>query len=183
MSAEYHNGAHNAATLHGDSGALPFFPGEKPSYKDLHRWLQKSETVLEQTIFGPALRDVTPDYGVTELTAEQMSKAGPIELARYQRELAKARADEAVRARQLEIGQAEYKNKLAALLKAALRPKAALRLGKLLKDHKDDASGTHDGVAMWKALVKLKYEPSSMIEQREHDRAVEAARDTSLPDG
>ena len=144
---------------------------------------EKRDRLAEQTIFGPALRDVTPDDGVTELTAEQMSKAGPIELVRYQRELAKARAVEAVRARQLEIGQAEYKNKLAALLKAALRPKAALRLGKLLKDHKDDASGTHDGVAMWKALVKLKYEPSSMIEQREHDRAVEAARDTSLPDG
>ena len=158
MSAEHHNGAHNAATLHGDSGALPFFPGEKPSYKDLHRWVQRSETVLEQTIFGPALRGVTPphlvhlevkrDDGVIELTAEQISKAGPIELARYQRELAKAKADEAIRAKQLEIGRAEYKNKLAALLKAALRPKAALRLGKLLNDHKDDASGTHDGVAM-----------------------------------
>ena len=36
---------------------------------------------------------------------------------------------------------------------------------------------------MWQALVRLKHEPSSMIEQREHDRAVEAARDTSLPDG
>ena len=80
MSAEHHNGAHNAATLHGDSGALPFFPGEKPSYKDLHQWLQKSETVLEQTIFGPALRGVTPphlvhlevkrDDDITDLTAE-----------------------------------------------------------------------------------------------------------------
>ena len=120
MSAEYHDGGHTAATLHGNSGALPLFPGEKPSYKvkDLHQWVQKSETVLEQTVFGPALRGVTPphlvhlevkrDDGITVLTADQLAKAGPIELARYQRELAKAKADEAVRMKQLEIGRAEY---------------------------------------------------------------------------
>ena len=111
MSTDYPNGGNTAATLHGNPGALPIFPGEKPSYKDLHRWLQQSETVLEQTVFGPALRGVTPphlvhlevkrDDGITELTADQLSKAGPIEIARYQRELAKAKADENVRAKQL----------------------------------------------------------------------------------
>ena len=97
--------------------------------------------------------------------------------------VAKARMDEDIRKKQLSIGEREYKNKLAALLQSALRPKAGLLLKKLLADHKDSVHDTYDGVKMWHALVALERAPSTFAERREHDRAIEAARDSVLPDG
>ena len=57
---------------------------------------------------------------------------GPLELARYDQGVAKAIQDEQIRLKQLAIGTREYKNKLAALLQSALRPKAGLLLKKLM---------------------------------------------------
>ena len=62
-----------------------------------------------------------------------------------------------------------------------MRPNAGLRLRKLLKLHEIPGTNTHDGIKMWKDLVKLLDDPSSMAERREQDRIIEAARDTPLP--
>ena len=52
-----------------------------------------------------------------------------------------------------------------------------------MERHKDSVHGTYDGAAMWKELRALMSAPSTMSERREHDRAIEVARDTKLPDG
>ena len=182
-----------SGTVNGSSASIPIFPGEQPSYKDLRQWIERTETALSQTTFGPALRGVTPphlihltikrDSGIVELSADDKAKAGVLEIARYERDIAKARAEETIRIKQLEIGELEYKNKLAALFQASLRPNAGLRLRKLLKLSAIQGTNTHDGILMWRELIKLLDDPSSMAERREHDRVIEAARDTPLPDG
>ena len=121
-----------SGTVNGSSASIPIFPGEQPSYKDLRQWIERTETALSQTTFGPALRGVTPphlihltikrDSGIVELSADDKAKAGVLEIARYERDIAKARAEETIRIKQLEIGELEYKNKLAALFQASLRP-------------------------------------------------------------
>ena len=193
MSTACPNGGINAGTVNGASATIPVFPGEQPTYKDVRQWVERTETVLNQTIFGPALRGDTPphlvhltikrDSGIIDLSTEERQKASALEIARFERDNAKAKADEMIRIRQLEIGELEYKNKLAALLQASLRPNAGLRLRKLLKLHEIPNTGTHDGVMMWRDIVKLLDDPSSMAERREQDRIIEAARDTVLPDG
>ena len=193
MSSEYPTSGTSWGTANGGSAALPQFPGEKPSFKHLKQWLESSKSTLEQTIYGPALRGEHPphlvhltikrDTGINDLSAEDKAKAGPLEIARFEQMVAKARMDEDIRKKQLSIGEREYKNKLAALLQSALRPKAGLLLKKLLADHKDSVHDTYDGVKMWQALVALERAPSTFAERREHDRAIEAARDSMLPDG
>ena len=123
------------------------------------------------------------DDGIIDLPAEERAKAGHLEMARYDQMVAKARMDEDIRKKQLAIGEREYKNKLAALLQSALRPKAGLLLKKLLADNKDAIHDTYDGVNMWRALAALEKAPSTFAERREHDRAIESARDSVLPDG
>ena len=179
MSTACPNGGTYAGTVNGASASIPVFPGEQPTYKDVRQWVEKTETILSQTVFGPALRGDTPphlvhltikrDIGIIELSAEDKQKASVLEIARYERDNAKAIADERVRLKQLEIGELEYKNKLAALLQSSLRPNAGLRLRKLLKLHEIPDTNTHDGIKMWKDLVKLLDDPSSMAERREQE--------------
>ena len=193
MSSEYPTSGMSWGSANGGSAALPQFPGEKPSFKMLKQWLESTKSTLEQTIYGPALRGEYPphlvhltikrDDGINALSAEDRAKAGPLEIARFDQMVAKARMDEDIRIKQLAIGEREYKNKLAALLQSALRPKAGLLLKKLLGDHKDAIHDTYDGVMMWKALAALELAPSTFAERREHDRAIESARDSVLPDG
>ena len=193
MSSEYPTSGMSWGSAIGGSAALPQFPGEKPSFKMLKQWLESTKSTLEQTIYGPALRGEYPphlvhltikrDDGINALSAEDRAKAGPLEIARFDQMVAKARMDEDIRIKQLAIGEREYKNKLAALLQSALRPKAGLLLKKLLGDHKDAIHDTYDGVMMWKALAALELAPSTFAERREHDRAIESARDSVLPDG
>ena len=176
------------------SARLDLFPCEQPTYKQAKQWLEKAEDDLTQGQFGPALRGQIPqqlchltfkrDEGITPLSDEARAAAGPMELARYDQTVAKAKLDEQVRLKQLETGMIEYTNKLAALLAAALRPNAGLRLKKMLKTHAIASEpGTYDGMAMWKELSALTEATSSIAERRENDRIVEAARDTMLPDG
>ena len=176
-----------------NSASIPLYPGEKPTYRELQKWSISAKNILNRTIFGPALRGETPpqlmaltgkrDVGITVLSTEQREKCSPLDIARYDQMVAKAKMDEDVRQKQLAIGEKEYKNKLAALLESALRPKAGLLLRRLQSAHKDKYSDTYDGVAMWKELIAQADEPSTLAEKREHDRIIEAARDTPLPDG
>ena len=185
------DGWNSASNAH--SASIPLYPGEKPTYRDLQQWSISAKNILNRTIFGPALRGETPpqlmaltgkrDVGITVLTAEQREKCSPLDIARYDQMVAKAKMDEDVRLKQLAIGEKEYKNKLAALLESALRPKAGLLLRRLQTAHKDLYSDTYDGVAMWKELIAQADEPSTLAEKREHDRVIEAARDTPLQDG
>ena len=145
---------------------LELFPCEHPTYKQASQWLEKAEDDLTQGPYGPALRGQVPpqlchltikrDDGIMDLPDEARAKASPLELARYDQAIAKTRLDEQVRIRQLESGMADYKNKLAALLAAALRPNAGLRLKKMLKTHAVASEpGTYDGMAMWQELRAL----------------------------
>ena len=176
------------------SARLDLFPCEQPTYKQVKQWLEKAADDLTQGQFGPALRGQIPqqlchltfkrDEGIIPLSDTARAAAGPMELARYDQTVAKAKLDEQVRLKQLETGMLEYKNKLAAILAAALRPNAGLRLKKMLKTHAIASEpGTYDGMAMWKELSALTEATSSIAERRENDRIVEAARDTMLPDG
>ena len=181
MSNDYSTLSGATAPANGNSVALRIFPAEKPTFKDLRQWLEHGEMVLNQTIYGPALRGETPthlahlqvkrDNGITLLTTAQRSAVGPLELARYDQGVAKAIQDEQIRLKQLALGTREYRNKLAALLQSALRPKAGLLLKKLMSAHKCATHGTYDGAAMWASLVKLLDAPSTMPERREHDRS------------
>ena len=140
MSNEYPMGNTNWASANGNAAAIRIFPKEKPTFKELRQWLEDCETTLNQTVYGPAIRGEEPphlahlqikrDNGITILTQAQRAAVGPLELARYDQGVAKAIQDEQVRLKQLAVGNREYKNKLAAALQAALRPKASLLLNR-----------------------------------------------------
>ena len=109
MSNDYSTLSGATAPAIGNSVALRIFPAEKPTFKDLRQWLEHGEMVLNQTIYGPALRGETPthlahlqvkrDNGITLLTTAQRSAVGPLELARYDQGVAKAIQDEQIRLR------------------------------------------------------------------------------------
>ena len=61
---------------------------------------------------------------------------------------------------------------------------APLRLLRLQRDHAvAGMDNTYDGIAMWKALLVLSKSTGLHEERVDHDRAVEALRDDTLPDG
>ena len=113
MSSEYPTSGMSWGSAIGGSAALPQFPGEKPSFKMLKQWLESTKSTLEQTIYGPALRGEHPphlvhltikrDDGINALSAEDRAKAGPLEIARFDQMVAKARIDEDIRIKQLAI--------------------------------------------------------------------------------
>ena len=78
----------------------------------------------------------------------------------------------------------EYHNKLAATLDVAMRKTAPLRLNSMLDKHVDITHpGIYDGGAMWRELESMRKIASRIDDRLDHDRAVEQARDSILPDG
>ena len=90
-----------------NSASIPLYPGEKPTYRELQKWSISAKNILNRTIFGPALRGETPpqlmaltgkrDVGITVLSTEQREKCSPLDIARYDQMVAKAKMDEDVR--------------------------------------------------------------------------------------
>ena len=97
--------------------------------------------------------------------------------------VSKAENEELIRQEQFRAGMSEHKDRLAAMIMAALRPNAGLRLRTLREHHRIKGTDTYDGPEMWKELKDVMDKPLFLAERRKHDRAVEAARDKRLPNG
>ena len=99
----------------------------------------------------PALAHIafTRKTGLVKLSKEDRAKAGPIEAAKYDQLIAKADNDEIIRQEQFRSAMAEHKNRLAAIIMAALRPKAGLRLRALRAAHQVKGTDIFDGPQMW----------------------------------
>ena len=183
--------ASNVSTV----ASLPKFPSEEPSKKDLDDWLDVAGAVLTRAGYGSAMRDETPPHlihlshskdmaPITPLTATEEATAGALEAAKHKQLCAKQDRDIDVARLAYFAGLREYLNKLAALIDASLRPNAGLRLRHLLSMAKHPTAGeVYDGGKMWRALADLRNVATRLEDVRAHDRAVELARDTALPDG
>ena len=118
--------------------SLPPYPGEEPSLVEAQAWIEAAELRLVAGGHGPLLRGETPPAlahlaftrktGLKSLSKDERAKAGTIEAARYDQMVAKAENDELIRQEQFRAGMSEHKDRLAAMLMAALRPNAGLRL-------------------------------------------------------
>ena len=174
---------------------LPVFPSEDPTKKELEDWLDSASTALLRAGYGPAMRNEDPpslipltlQVGVpdpTPLSAAEKAAAGPLEALRHEKLCEKTTLDKQSAKLTLEMHRREYHNKLAAILDAAMRRSAGLRLRTLMNAHKDpNHADCYDGGAMWRELDALRSTASRLEDVRRHDRAVEAARDTFLPNG
>ena len=125
----------------------------------------------------------TRKIGFPKLSKDERSKAGPIEAAQYDQMVAKAENDELIRQKPFRASMLEHKSRLAAMLMAALRPKAGSRLRALRAAHQIQGTDVYDGPGMWKELKDHSDKPLYLAERRVHDRAIEAARDMKLPNG
>lgn len=177
------------------TASLPKFPSEEPTKKELSEWLDASCAILSRTGHGPAIRGETPPGfhqlkfqmampDIPALPTEERDKLGPVEATKYDLLRAETARKKNAALEAYESGMREYKNKLAATLDAAMRKTAPLRLNSMLDKHVDAAHpGIYDGGAMWRDLEAMRNIASRIDDRLDHDRAVEHARDSALPDG
>ena len=182
-------------TTNGSALTLEAFPSEDPSLKEVETWLDAQHSTLTRTGYGPAMRDEDPASLIplvllvaqpdpTPLSAAEKTAAGPLEALRHDILCEKSTREKKSAQLTLDAGRCEYQNKLAALITAAMRRTAGLRLRALLDKHKHPTkSECWNGGGMWRELSELRKATSRLDDVRAHDRAVEAARDVSLPDG
>ena len=134
------------------------FPDENPTDKQMADWLDANEPVITSA-YGAALRGEVPIHlkqftvdddltGFTELpSTTQGMRADQIQTHNWK--VRKARTDKARNATALADGLRDHKNQLAQVLTVSLRPRAELRLKRLLAAHKVAGHNAHDGVAMF----------------------------------
>ena len=168
-----------AATGNSAWTTLQAYPGEEPSLEEHIKWIEEAELRLTAAGQGPLMRGETPPSlthiaftrktGLQKLSKEERAKAGTIEAAKYDQMVAKAENDELIRQEQFRANLAEHKNRLAAIIMAALRPKAGLRLRALRAAHKVKGNDVYDGPQMWKELKEFADKPILMAERRAHD--------------
>ena len=167
------------------------FPDENPTDKQMADWLDANEPIITSA-YGAALRGEVPIHlklftvdddltGYTELpSGTQGMRADQIQT--HNMRVRKARADKARNATALADGLRDHKNQLAQVLTVSLRPRAELRLKRLLAAHKVARHDAHDGVAMFQALLALRGSTGHYEEPVSHDRAMERMRDEYLTD-
>ena len=177
------------------TASLPKFPSEEPTKKELSEWLDASCAMLSRTGHGPAIRGETPPGfhqlkfqmampDIPALPTDERDKLGPVEATKYDLLRAETARKKNAATEAYEAGMREYNNKLAATLDVAMRKTAPLRLSSMLDKHVDTSHpGIYDGGAMWRDLNAMRKAASRIDDRLDHDRAVEQARDTILPDG
>ena len=183
----------------GSSGksALRFFPGEEPSNKEVGDWLDDSLPKI-RLVFGALLRNETPTHlqvykTLDDMTGFELVPDGehgwqPSQIAAHNRKVREAISARDRNALAYAQGLRSHKDQLAQMLVTALRPRAPLRLDRMLSaheilDHAANPTGAHDGQKMLKELMDLRGTAGITEETRGHDRAVERMRDNPLPDG
>ena len=193
---------YSANNNHSDNGevsvtkaVLQPLPSEDPGKQVFADWIAVGRAYLTRAGFGPALVGDDPPHlhilkaqsgtsDLASLTAEQEDKVGPIEAAKHRMLVEEKALKKASSKLAYESGLREYHNKLAAILDAAMRGSAGLRLKTLLDAHAVASHpGSYDGGAMWRALVKSSEDVTHLDDVLKHDRAMELARDVFLPDG
>ena len=107
----------------------------------------------------------------------------PDQIQAHNRKVRVERAARDSRAALLEQGLRDHKNQLAELLTVALRPRAELKLNKLLEDHKIPGHDAVDGGGMFQALLAERGTTGLQEETDDHERRVAEMRDNHLPDG
>jgi hypothetical protein len=173
--------------------AIAVFPGEYPTDKDLTDWLEVVLPALRLS-YGAIMRGSTPshlvhlEHGADDLSGYTVLPAdaqglNAAQIQQHNRRVVEATAARDARAATLLTGLREHKDQLAQVMIAALRPKAPLRLERLLVTHRIAGSGCCDGAGMIRDLEALKGTTSQVEETRDHDRAVEHMRDNPLCDG
>ena len=121
---------------------------------------------------------------IPALPADERAKLGPVEATKYDILLAETARKKNAATEAYESGMREYNNKLAATLDVAMRKTAPLRLSSMLGKHMNITHpGVYDGGAMWRELESMRKVASRIDDRLDHDRAVEHARDSILPDG
>ena len=185
----------NGSPVATTTAILPKYPSEEPTKKEHSEWLDASCAILSRTGYGPALRGETPPGflqlkfqmampELPELADDERVKMGPVEAAKYTLLRAETSRKKAAATEAYESGMREYKNKLAATLDVSMRKTAPLRLSSMQHKHADpNHTGIYDGGAMWRDLDAMRNAASRIDDRRQHDRAVELARDSALPDG
>ena len=174
---------------------LSEYPAEDPTRAQLEDWYDRNVPALVRSGYGPAMRGDHPGAllplaaaaevpDIPPLTAAQRREVSPTEAARHDQLVEKTRRDRALAARQLHAQLQEYHNRFAAILESAMRPKASMRLKALQRNHQvTGVAGCYNGGAMWRELALLRNTANRLEDMRDHDRAVEAMRDSPLQDG
>ena len=183
----------------GKRGGLTEFPGEEPTDEEITDWLKANLPVIMRN-YGPAVRNETPfhllkylrgaddlsDYTRIDPASEEGKKMTMAQVQTHNRRITEAEKAVAERADSYKQGMKEYLDGLAQVVRAVMEPHAPLRLESMLERCPLAGApvGTaHDGGKMIREIVALKGTLGIFEETRDHDRAVEALRDTPLPDG
>ena len=178
--------------------SIPLFPGEEPSEKELSDWLEIVLPALKRAGYSHILRHQTPpayihleerDDVPADLSAEDKDKMQPLDIAKYERMVNKAKSTNTTREKQLAESLRNLRVQIGSVLETSMLPRAKLRLTALQAACPEkDADGNkindlYNGVQMLDKISALHGDVGLLDDPRDHDRAVEAMRDTTLPDG
>ena len=169
------------------------FPGEHPDIVDLQKWIQAADAEIAGLNWEPLVANrMLPSlaqYAEKDLTKIPMlSVGGDITAGMVENRIvlrAQWEHDNEVNAVRREEYTRDQNNQLAEKLSQWLRPKAGLRLQRLLDAHKLSAphAALHDGGAMMRELKTLASNPVEHEDAERHKRDVEKLVKDKLPAG
>lgn len=122
------------------------------------------------------------ETGLSESTESE--EGGPAQAARHNAAVREVKSGNELKKVQLAAGMMAVHNSPAQHIIVSLMPKTGLRLRRMKLAHSvAGAPNTYNGKAMWDELVALRATVGLLEETRDHDRAVELMRVTTLADG
>ena len=167
---------------------LPDYPDENPTKSALKAWLDAWRDELRATGYSSLLRGEEP-YAMAKLAPRPLIsvETGTIPDS-IRAENARIEHQNALNLIEKEGQLRELQNRLAGKLERSLRPKAPLKLERLLQKHKHkEPDGTvveksHDGVALFLELEAEENKDVAEYDQKKYTSYYERLRDKPLPD-
>ena len=156
-----------ASTAHASHSAkvqLTQWPGEEPTSKEVHDFVEENEPLLRAQ-YATDFSGRTPAgsmhledrFDMTELARVTGTDARTLQGQKHNAMISQQERTNAARATQLQAALTERSNDIATSISISMRMSAPLRLKRLLTSHAQTTyADWHNGVAMWKELMALK---------------------------